>query len=44
MIDAVFWYTGLAVWTLTMVGVVSMFVIDAHDRSVLKRGERFSRR
>jgi len=37
MIDALFWYTGLAAWVLIVFGVASMFVIEAHDRSVLRR-------
>jgi hypothetical protein len=38
MIDALFWYTGLAAWVLIVFGSVSTLVIDAHDRSVLRRG------
>jgi hypothetical protein len=44
MIDALFWYTGLAAWCLIVLGVVSTLVVEAHDRSVLKRGQHFSRR
>jgi hypothetical protein len=44
MIDALFWYTGLAAWIVIAFGVVSTLVIEAHDRSVLRRGEHLSRR
>jgi hypothetical protein len=44
MIDALFWYTGLAAWILIVFGVVSTLVVDAHDRKVLGRGERLNRR
>jgi hypothetical protein len=44
MIDALFWYTGLAAWMLIVFGVVSMLVVEAHDRKVLDRGERLNRR
>jgi hypothetical protein len=44
MIDALFWYTGLTIWVLVVLGVVSTLVIEAHDRSVLRRGEQFNRR
>ena len=47
MIDALFWYTGLAAWCLIVLGVlgvVSTLVVEAHDRSDLKRGQHFSRR
>jgi hypothetical protein len=44
MIDALFWCTGLVVWILIVFGAVSTFVVNIHDRSVLKRGEHFSRR
>jgi len=37
MIDALFWYSGLIVWILIVFGCVSSLVIDAHDRSVMKR-------
>jgi hypothetical protein len=29
MIDALFWYTGLAAWVLIVFGCVSTLVIDA---------------
>jgi hypothetical protein len=44
MIDAVFWYTGLAAWVLIVFGVVSPLIIEAHERSVWKRGQRLHRR
>jgi len=44
MIDALFWYTGLAAWTLIVFGVVSTLVVEAHNRKVLERGERLNRR
>jgi hypothetical protein len=43
VIDALFWYTGLVVWILIAFGAVSTFVVEAHDRSVL-RGEQMRRR
>ena len=44
MIDALFWYTGLIAWILIVFGVVSTLVVEAHDRSVMTRGERWNRR
>jgi hypothetical protein len=44
MIDALFWYTGLAAWILIVIGVVSTLVVEAHDRKVLDRGGRLNRR
>jgi hypothetical protein len=44
MIDALFWYTGLAAWIIIAFGVVSTLIVEAHDRSVLRRGEHLSRR
>jgi hypothetical protein len=44
MIDALFWYTGLACWILILFGVGSTLVIEAHDRSVVRRGEHLNRR
>jgi hypothetical protein len=44
MIDALFWYTGLAAWCLIVFCVVSTLVVEAHDRSVLRRGQHLSRR
>ena len=38
MIDALFWYTGLAAWVLIVFGCVSTLAIEAHDRSVMGRG------
>jgi hypothetical protein len=37
MFDTLFWYTGLAAWVLMMFGVVSILLVEAHDRSVMKR-------
>ena len=44
MIDALFWYTGLAAWIIIAFGVVSTLVVEAHDRSVSRRGQHLSRR
>ena len=33
MIDALFWYTGLIVWVLIVLGIASMLAVGAHDRS-----------
>jgi hypothetical protein len=44
MIDALFWYAGLVAWILIVFGVVSTLAIEAHDRSVLKRGGHLNRR
>jgi hypothetical protein len=38
MIDALFWYTGLAAWVWIVFGCVSTLAIDAYDRSVMGRG------
>jgi hypothetical protein len=40
MIDALFWYTGLAAWVLIVFAAVSTFVVEAYDRSVMKRAVR----
>jgi hypothetical protein len=39
MIDALFWYTGLAVWCLIALNAVAVLVIRAHDRLIFGRGE-----
>jgi hypothetical protein len=44
MIDALFWYTGFAAWCLIIFGVVLTLVVEAHDRSVLRRGQQLRRR
>jgi hypothetical protein len=44
MIDALFWYTGLVAWIMMLFGLVSTLLIEAHDRSVLRRGEDLNRR
>jgi hypothetical protein len=33
MIDALFWYTGLIVWVLIVLGIASMLAVGAHGRS-----------
>jgi len=38
MIDALFWYTGLAAWVLIVFACASMIAADVHDRSILRRG------
>lgn len=38
MIDALFWYTGLAAWLLILIGCLLALAIQAHDRSVARRG------
>ena len=37
MIDALFWYTGLAAWVLIVFAVVSTFAVEAYERSAMKR-------
>ena len=37
MLDAVFWYTGLVVWILIVFDCVATVIIEAHDRSIVKR-------
>jgi hypothetical protein len=37
MIDAFFWYTGLAAWALIGIACVSMFAAKINDRSVVRR-------
>jgi hypothetical protein len=37
MLDGLFWYTGLIAWTLIVCGCVLAVLIDAHDRSVMRR-------
>jgi hypothetical protein len=43
MIDALLVH-GLAAWVLIVFAVVSTFVVEAYDRSVLRRGEHLNRR
>lgn len=38
MIDALFWYTGLVVWTSIVFGAAAMLVVEAYDRSILRDG------
>jgi hypothetical protein len=38
MIDALFWYTGLAVWILVVLDCLLIVITDAIDRAVLRRG------
>jgi hypothetical protein len=40
MLDALFWYTGLAAWVLIALGCLSLLAAEVHDRSVLSRGTR----
>jgi hypothetical protein len=44
MIDALFWYTGLVCWILIVFGAVSTLVVEALDRSIVRRGEHLNRR
>ncbi len=44
MLDTFFWYTGLATWILIVFDVVLVLVVNAHDRSVMRRGEHLNRR
>ena len=37
MMDALFWYTGLAAWILISVAGMSVLAADANDRSVQRR-------
>jgi hypothetical protein len=37
MMDALFWYTGLAAWVLIAVAGILMLAADANDRSVQRR-------
>jgi hypothetical protein len=38
MLDALFWWTGVAMWAGFGIGCIGMAIVDAHDRSVLQRG------
>jgi hypothetical protein len=38
MIDALFWYTGLAVWILIILDCLLIVAADAHDRAIFRRG------
>jgi hypothetical protein len=42
MIDALFWYTGLIAWVLIVFACVSMLAVEAHDRSVMRRGRNIA--
>ena len=44
MIDALFWYTGLIVWVLIVLGIASMLAVEAHDRSVMTKRRPMRRR
>jgi hypothetical protein len=37
MFDTLFWYTGLVAWILIVFGVTSTLIVEAHDRSVMRR-------
>jgi len=37
MLDGLFWYTGLLTWTVIVFACVSAAMVDAHDRSVMRR-------
>jgi hypothetical protein len=37
MMDALFWYTGLAAWVLIAAAGISMLAADANNRSVQRR-------
>jgi hypothetical protein len=37
MLDALFWWTGLALWAGIGIGTMSFMLIDAHDQSILRR-------
>jgi hypothetical protein len=43
MIDTVFWYTGLAAWVLIAFDLVLTLVVDARDRSVMRRSQDLNR-
>jgi hypothetical protein len=43
MLDAVFWYTGLVVWILVIIGCVATALIEAHGRSILKDERQIAR-
>jgi hypothetical protein len=38
MTNALFWYTGLAVWCLIALNVAAVLAIRAHDRLIFGRG------
>ena len=42
MIGPLFWYTGLVVWILIVFGMISTFLIEAHDRKLLERGHHLN--
>ncbi len=42
MIDALFWYAGLIAWLLIVFARVSMLAVEAHDRSVMRRGRNIA--
>jgi hypothetical protein len=37
MVDAFFWYTGLAFWILVAVGAITLLAADASDRNFRHR-------
>jgi hypothetical protein len=37
MIDALFWWSGLALWAGVGIGGLTLALIDAHDQSILRR-------
>jgi hypothetical protein len=43
MIDALFWYTGLAAWVLIVLGCGSLLAAEVHDRYVARRRSEFIR-
>lgn len=34
MLDAIFWWTGVAIWAGLVLGTVSYWLIDVHDKSI----------
>jgi len=42
MIDALFWYTGLVTWVLIVFDCLVTVVIEAKDRSVMRRKDATS--
>jgi hypothetical protein len=37
MINALFWWSGLLLWAGVGIGNLALALIDAHDRSILRR-------
>jgi hypothetical protein len=43
MLNALFWYTGLIVWIVIVIGWLSMLCIGIRDKAILRRRDIIKR-